>query len=231
MMEDIMKNLPLSLAGALLLAGSMAVYAQQPPKEPMVEEQKPAQGARKPQPSSEEQKPVQGARKPQPSSVEGQGERAKSGQSGPSEGKSSQDNQRSERPEKSGTAEDTDKQKRDQDSSGSAGAASQEKQRAQQGDDKSKGQNQQKHAGKKLEAKQRTVVKETIVKRNVRPVKVNFSINVGTVIPRSVTLYDLPPTLIEYEPSYSRYKFILADDDTILVIDPETWTIVDVIDI
>jgi type IV secretory pathway VirB10-like protein len=197
-----MKHLPLSLAGALLLAGSMAVYAQaqQPPKEPTVEEQKPAQGARKPQPSSEE-------------------------------GKSSQDNQRSERPEKSGTAEGTDKQRRDQDSSGSAGGASQEKQRAQQGDDGSKGESRQKHAGKKLEAKQRTVVKETIVKRNVRPVKVNFSINVGTVIPRNVTLYDLPPTLIEYEPSYSRYKFILADDDTILVIDPESWTIVDVIDI
>jgi type IV secretory pathway VirB10-like protein len=230
-----MKHLPLSLAGALFLAGSMAVYAQaqQPPKEPMVEEQKPAQGARKPQPSSEEQKPTQGARKPQPSSEEGQGERAKSGQSGQSEGKSSQDDQRRERPEKSGTAEGTDKQRRDQDSSGSAGAASQEeqRQRAQQGGDGSKGESRQKHAGKKLEAKQRTVVKETIVKRNVRPVKVNFSINVGTVIPRSVTLYDLPPTLIEYEPSYSRYTFILADDDTILVIDPESWTIVDVIDI
>jgi type IV secretory pathway VirB10-like protein len=244
MMEDIMKHLPLSLAGALLLAGSMAVYAQQPPKEPMVEEQKPAQGARKPQPSSEEQKPVQGARKPQPSSEEqkpvqgarkpqpsseeGQGERAQSGQSGQSDDKSSQDNQRSERPEKSGTAEGTAKQGRDQDSTG---AASQDGQRAQQGGDRPKGESGQKHAGKKLEAKQRTVVKETIVKRNVRPVKVNFSINVGATIPRSVTLYDLPPTLIEYEPSYSRYKFVLADDDTILVIDPETWTIVDVIDI
>ena len=212
-----MKHLPLSLAGALLLAGSMAVYAQaqQPPKEPMVEEQKPAQGLRQQQPQSKD----------------GQGEATKSGQSGQSEDKNSQDKQRSERTEKSGTPEGTGKQGRDQDSSGSAGAASQEGQRAQQGGDGSKGQSQQKHAGKKLEAKQRTVVKETIVKRNVRPVKVNFSINVGTVIPRTVTLYDLPPTLIEYEPSYSRYKFILADDNTILVIDPETWTIVDVIEI
>jgi hypothetical protein len=222
MMEDTMKHLPLSLAGALLLAGSMAVYAQQPPKEPMVEEQKPAQGARKPQPSSEEQKPVQGARKPQPSSEE-----QKPVQGARKPQPSSEEGQ-GERPEKSGTAEGTVKQGRDQDSTG---AASQDGQRAQQGGDRPKGESGRKHAGKKLEAKQRTVVKETIVKRNVRPVKVNFSINVGATIPRSVTLYDLPPTLIEYEPSYSRYKFILADDDTILVIDPESWTIVDVIDI
>jgi type IV secretory pathway VirB10-like protein len=223
-----MKHLPLSVAGALLLAGSMAVYAQaqQPPKEPMTEEQKPAQGSGQQQPQSKE----------------GQSERPKSGQAGKSEDKSTQDNQRGERPQKSGTAaegtdkrpekggtaEGTVKQGREQDSTG---AASQDGQRAQQGGDKPKSESGQKHAGKKLEAKQRTVVKETIVKRNVRPVKVNFSINVGTVIPRTVTLYDLPPTLIEYEPSYSRYKFILADDNTILVIDPETWTIVDVIEI
>jgi hypothetical protein len=30
-------------------------------------------------------------------------------------------------------------------------------------------------------------------------------------------------------PDYRGYKYILADDDTILVIDPETWEIVDVI--
>ena len=207
-----MKHLPFSVAGALLLAGSMAVYAQaqQPPKEPM----------------SEEQKPAQGSRQQQPQSKEGQGEGTRSGQS---DGKNSQDNQRIERTDKSGNPEGTSKQGRSQD--GNPGSAAQEGQRAQQGGDGSKGQSQERRGGKKLEAKQRTVVKETIVKRNVRPVKVNFSINVGAVVPRTVTLYDLPPMLIEYEPSYSRYKFILADDDTILVIDPETWTIVDVIDV
>jgi type IV secretory pathway VirB10-like protein len=212
-MEDKMKHLPLSAVGALLLAGSMAVYAQaqQPPKEPMTEEQKPAQGSRQQQPQSKE----------------GQGEAIKSGQSGQSEDKNSQDRQRSERTEKS-TPESTGKQGSDK--AGSGGSAAQEGQRA-QGGDRSKGESQEQRSGKKLEAKQRTVVKETIVKRNVRPVKVNFSINVGAVVPRTVTLYDLPPVLIEYEPSYSRYKFILADDDTILVIDPETWTIVDVIDV
>jgi hypothetical protein len=211
MMEDTMKHLPLSVAGALLLAGSMAVYAQaqQPPKEPLIEEQKPAQGSQQ-----------------QPQSKEGQGERAKSGQS---EGKPGQDNKRSEQTEKSGKTEGSGKQGSDQ--TGSGGSAVQEGQRADKSGDGTKGPSQKRHAGKKLEAKQRTVVRESIGKRNMRPTKVNFSINVGAVVPRTVVLYDLPDTLIEFEPDYSRYKFVMSDDNTILVIDPETWTIVDVIEI
>ena len=203
-----MKHLPLSVAGALLLAGSMAVYeqAQQPPKEPMVEEQKPAQGSRQQQPQSKE------------------GERAKSDQS---EGKQGQDNKRNEQTEKSVKPEGAGKQGNDQ--AGSGGSAEQEGQRAEKSGDGSKGQ--KRHAGKKLEAKQRTVVRESISKRNMRPTKVNFSINVGAVVPRTVVLYDMPDTLIEFEPEYRRYKFIMTDDDTILVIDPETWTVVDVIEI
>ena len=205
-----MKHLPLSVAGALLLAGSMAVYAQaqQPPKEPMVEEQKPAQGSRQQQPQSKE----------------GQGERAKSDQS---EGKQGQDSKRSEQTEKSGKPEGAGKQGSDQ--AGGGGSAAQEGQRAEKSGDSSKGQ--KRHAGKKLEAKQRTVVRESIGKRNMRPTKVNFSINVGAVVPRTVVLYDMPDTLIEFEPEYRRYKFIMTDDNTILVIDPETWTVIDVIEI
>ena len=169
-----MKHLPLSAVGALLLAGSMAVYAQaqQPPKEPM----------------TEEQKPTQGSRQQQPQSKEGQGEAIKSGQSGQSEDKNSQDRQRSERTEKS-TPEGAGKQGSDKAGSG----VRQRRKVSVQGGDRSKGEGQERRSGKKLDAKQRTVVKETIVKRNVRPVKVNFSINVGAVVPRTVTLYDLPP--------------------------------------
>lgn len=215
-----MKHLPLSVAGALLLAGSMAVYAQaqQPPKEPMTEEQKPAQGAGKQQQPQTEAKPK-----------EERGERAKSGQSGQSDGKPGEDNQRSEQSEKSTKPEGDGKQGSDK--AGSGGAAAQENQRAEKSGDGAKGESPKRHAGKKLEAKQRTVVRESIGKRNVRPTKVNFSINVGTIVPRTVVLYDLPDTFIEFEPEYRRYKFIMSDDNTILVIDPETWTIIDVIEI
>jgi hypothetical protein len=192
--------------------------AQQPPKEPMIEEQKPAQGARQQQQPQSESKPK-----------EEQGERAKSGQPGQSEVKPGKDNQRSEQSEKSVKPEGAGKPGNDQ--AGSGGSAAQEKQRAEKSGDGAKGESPKRHAGKKLEAKQRTVVRESLGKRNMRPTKVNFSISVGTVVPRTVVLYDLPDTLIEFEPEYRRYKFIMSDDNTILVIDPETWEIVDVIEI
>jgi hypothetical protein len=93
------------------------------------------------------------------------------------------------------------------------------------------GKAKQREASRKLQPQQKTVIKQTIVKRNVRPARINFSINVGTVVPRDVVLYDLPPLIIEVAPDYNGYKYILADDDTILVIDPETWEIVDVINV
>ena len=162
---------------------------------------------------SEKQKPAQDSRQQQPQSKEGQGEHAKSDQS---EGKQGQDHKRSEQTEKSGKPEGAGKQGSDQ--AGSSGSAAQEGQRAEKSGDGSKGQ--KRHAGKKLEAKQRTVVGENkFARRNMRPTKVNFSINVGAVVPRTVVLYDMPDTLIEFEPDYSRYKFIMSDDNTILVID------------
>lgn len=227
-MENTVKHLPLSTAGALLLAGSMSTYslAQQQLKEPnaAVEQGQGAnQGSRQEKPQ-----PKDGKDNAAPSA----GEKAQNNPDGPDGDKT----KNTQREEPSGKAvgkpsEDAGKQPgRDQAGSGGAGAGSQAKEAEKQGGNDGKGK-QQRHAGKKLEPKQRTVVKETIVKRNVRPVQVNFSINVGSAIPRSVVLYDLPPVLIEYEPSYSRYKFIMTDDDTILVIDPETWTIIDIIEV
>lgn len=86
-------------------------------------------------------------------------------------------------------------------------------------------------ASSKLQPQQKTVIKQTIVERNVRPAKLNFNVSVGTVVPRTVVLYDLPPVIIEVAPDYREYKYVLADDDTIIVIDPDTWEIVDVIKI
>ncbi len=219
-----MKQLYLSVAGALLLAGSMAAYAQaQDTKEPLVEEQKPNQ-AKKPEQGSQQ--------KAQPK--DGQGDRAKSGQAGDAEHKGGQDHKRNEQTDKGGPSKDKDamKQRGDEDKGAKSGAASQDNKNAQKNADENKDKGKGKrHAHKNFEPKQRTVIKETIVKRHVRPAKINFSINVGAVIPRTVTLYDLPPVFVEYEPDYSNYKYILADDDTILVIDPDTWEIVDVIKI
>ncbi|MFG5120692.1 DUF1236 domain-containing protein [Methylorubrum sp. POS3] len=76
---------------------------------------------------------------------------------------------------------------------------------------------------------QRTEFRQSITSTNVRSVSnVNFSLNVGTAIPRSVSLHPLPPTILTLVPAYRGFQFILVRDD-IVIIDPDTYEIVDVI--
>jgi hypothetical protein len=80
-----------------------------------------------------------------------------------------------------------------------------------------------------IKPEQKTVIKQTIVKENIRPQKIDVQVRVGVRIPRTVVLHPLPSTIIEIYPAYRPYKFVMVDDDTILVIDPTDWEIVDVI--
>jgi hypothetical protein len=80
-----------------------------------------------------------------------------------------------------------------------------------------------------IKPEQKTVIKQTIVKENIRPQKIDVQVRVGVRVPQTVVLYALPPTIIEIYPAYRPYKFVMVDDNTILVIDPTDWEIVDVI--
>ncbi len=73
------------------------------------------------------------------------------------------------------------------------------------------------------------VTRESSIKR-VRRSDINFTINVGTRVPETVVYYDAPPTLVSVVPDVQRYKIIVLDD-VILVVDPGTREIVDVIEI
>jgi Protein of unknown function (DUF1236) len=88
-----------------------------------------------------------------------------------------------------------------------------------------------KQAHVEIKAEQKTVIKQTFVRENIRPQKLDVQVRVGVRIPRTVVLYALPPTLIEVYPAYRPYKFVMVDEDTILVIDPVDWEIVDVIEV
>ncbi|MEG9505428.1 MAG: DUF1236 domain-containing protein, partial [Methylorubrum extorquens] len=46
--------------------------------------------------------------------------------------------------------------------------------------------------------------------------------------PRSVSLHPLPPAILSVVPAYRGLQFILVGDD-IVIIDPDTYEIVDVI--
>ena len=88
-----------------------------------------------------------------------------------------------------------------------------------------------KQASKEIKAEQKTVIKQTIVKQNIRPAKIDVQVRVGVAIPRTVVLHPLPPTIIEIYPTYRSYRLVMVDDNTILVIDPVTWTIIDIIEV
>jgi Protein of unknown function (DUF1236) len=86
-------------------------------------------------------------------------------------------------------------------------------------------------AGAKLSTEQRTKITTVIKEQHVQPVtNVNFSISVGTRVPRSgVTFHPLPAEIVTFYPQWRGYEYILVRDQ-ILVIDPRTGEIVDVID-
>jgi hypothetical protein len=72
----------------------------------------------------------------------------------------------------------------------------------------------------------RTVIKE---RSDVKAVtNVNFNISIRAPVPRTVTLYPLPPAVVEVHPAWRGYRFILVRDE-IVVVDPGTMLIVAVI--
>ncbi|MFY9292567.1 MAG: DUF1236 domain-containing protein, partial [Methylorubrum rhodinum] len=84
-------------------------------------------------------------------------------------------------------------------------------------------------ATRSLSSTQRTEFRQSITRTNVRAVtNVNFSVNVGTAIPRSVALHPLPPAILTLVPAYRGFQFILVQDD-IVIIDPDTYEIIDII--
>lgn len=85
-------------------------------------------------------------------------------------------------------------------------------------------------AGAKLSSEQRTKITSVIRGQHVAPVThVNFSISIGTRVPRDVHFYPLPAEVITYYPEWRGYEFILVNDQ-IVVIDPQTLEIVAVLE-
>jgi len=77
-----------------------------------------------------------------------------------------------------------------------------------------------------LSEQQQTRVRETVLKqRGGRVTNVNFSVTIGTRVPRSVQLAVLPAAVIEVVPEYRSYRYVVVRDD-IVIIDPGTYEIV-----
>jgi hypothetical protein len=59
-------------------------------------------------------------------------------------------------------------------------------------------------------------------------VSVNVDIRVGTRLPRSVALVAIPADVIVVVPDWRRYRYIVVGD-TVCIVDPDTFEIIDVI--
>jgi hypothetical protein len=76
---------------------------------------------------------------------------------------------------------------------------------------------------------QRTRVTESIGRLNVQPINnVNFSLTVGTAVPRDIRLQTLPADVVEVVPQYRGYSFFMVRDE-IVIVEPSTYQIVTVL--
>ncbi len=57
---------------------------------------------------------------------------------------------------------------------------------------------------------------------------IDINVNVGVAVPRSVSLYAVPEEVVIIVPEYRRYKFFIFDDK-VVIVDPGTYEIVDVL--
>jgi len=85
-------------------------------------------------------------------------------------------------------------------------------------------------AGAKLTTEQRTKITTVIRNEHVAPLNnVNFSISVGTRVPRDIGFRPLPAEIVSIYPDWRGYEFFLVRDQ-IVVVDPRTLEIVAVLD-
>ena len=85
---------------------------------------------------------------------------------------------------------------------------------------------------KEVTTKERTVIKEKIVTRNVTRIdrsNINFNISIGVHVPSTIVLNPLPVEIVEVVPQYQGYLFFVLADGTIVIVAPGTMEIVTVI--
>jgi hypothetical protein len=59
---------------------------------------------------------------------------------------------------------------------------------------------------------------------------VNFSISVGTTVPRTVRFAPLPPILVEVYPDWRSYEYFIVQEQ-IVIVEPGSLRIVAVLDV
>jgi hypothetical protein len=98
-------------------------------------------------------------------------------------------------------------------------------------DSKSQTTTGQAGASAKLSTEQRTKITSVIREQHVQPAtNVNFEIRAGARVPRTVSFHPLPREIVTIYPEWREYEYFLVNNQ-IVVVNPRTLEIVDVIDV
>jgi len=194
-------------------------------------EQKPPAGATKSQRADE---PVQGQKSKSMSSET----ETKGGKDMKAEGREGRDNLKAEGRDRDQNAQNREGRDRDQNAQNREGrdkdqnAQTRDRNGNMNAETKSQTTTGQAGASAKLSTEQRTKITTVIRNEHVAPVtNVNFSIAVGTRVPREgVSFRPLPAEVVTIYPEWRGYEFILVRNQ-ILVVDPSTYEIVAILDV
>jgi hypothetical protein len=133
-----------------------------------------------------------------------------------------QETQKEQRGEPKGKGERNDAAQRNERNERNDATQRSERNDAQRGErnDGQRGEQRTGDAGHKtLTLEQKTKVRETVLRGGSAPrvTSVNFTVSVGTVVPTTVRVVELPPVLIEYYPDWRGYLYFVYNDEIIVV--------------
>jgi hypothetical protein len=79
---------------------------------------------------------------------------------------------------------------------------------------------------------QKTEIKQVVQEVDVEPIavdRIDFDLNVGVAVPRTIEVHPLPPRIVEIVPEYRDYRYFVLADGRIVIVEPDTLKIVVII--
>jgi hypothetical protein len=82
-----------------------------------------------------------------------------------------------------------------------------------------------------LTSEQRATIRQEVLTANApRANNINFTVNVGTVVPSTVHVVEVPATIIKIHPQWKGYRYFVYNDE-IIIVEPRTLKIVAVLNV
>jgi hypothetical protein len=82
----------------------------------------------------------------------------------------------------------------------------------------------------KMTTEQRTQIREKVISTGPKVANVNFSLNVGTVVPRTVRFAEVPSVIIDIHPEWRGYSYFIVNDQ-IIIVERDSLRIIAVLDV